>query len=182
MKILSDFGKGLDTLSSEIQAVPSWVYLTAVILILSCLVFYGLVIPRLHIPSEKKIFWRRACVWGLTVIYMVCVLLITILTRESSELYRMNLAPLNGFRDFDHINRELIRDGANLLLFVPLGIGFAWQHGKKRIFLHSLGFSFGFSLAVELFQLGGKFGIFDVDDLIFNTLGGLLGAVLVWIC
>lgn len=181
MKILSDFGKGLDTLSSEIQAVPSWVYLTAVILILSCLVFYGLVIPRLHIPSEKKIFWRRACVWGLTVIYMVCVLLITILTRESSELYRMNLAPLNGFRDFDHINRELIRDGANLLLFVPLGIGFAWQHGKKRIFLHSLGFSFGFSLAVELFQLGGKFGIFDVDDLIFNTLGGLLGAVLVWI-
>ena len=181
MKILSDFGKGLDTLSSELQAVPSWLYLAVVVLILGCLVFYGLVIPRLCIPLEKKVFWRKGCVWALTVVYMSCILMITILTRENSELYRMNLTPLNGFRDFDHINRELIRDGANLVLFVPLGIGFAWQHGRKSLFLHSLGFSFGFSLAVELFQLGGRFGIFDVDDLIFNTLGGLLGAAIVWI-
>lgn len=32
-----------------------------------------------------------------------------------------------------------------------------------------------FSLCVELLQLVAKVGVFDVDDLILNTLGGLMG-------
>lgn len=181
MKALSDFGKGLDTLSSELQAVPSFIYLLIMLLILTCLIMYSLVIPRLHISSGDKRFWRRGCIWTLIIVYMMCVFAITVFSRTNTELYKMNLVPLNGFRDYDHINRELIRDGANLLLFLPLGIFFGWQHENRKLYLHSLGFSFGFSLAVELLQLGGRFGTFDVDDLIFNTLGGLLGAFIIWL-
>lgn len=179
MSVLSDLGKGLETLSSELQAVPSFIYLAIVILILVCVIAYALVIPRLRISGDSREAWRRNCIRLLLVVYMACIFAITVFSRDTSELYRMQLVPLNGFRDFDHINRELVRDGANLLLFLPLGIFYAWQHTKRRALVYSAGFSLGFSLTVELVQLGGRLGTFDVDDLIFNTLGGLAGAGLV---
>lgn len=181
MKVLIDFGKGLDTLSAELQAVPSFAYLAIVLLVLMCIIFYSMVIPRLRISSDSKEKWRRTCIRVLLLFYMACILAITVFSRDTSEIYRMQLIPLNGFRDFDHINRELIRDGANLLLFLPLGLFFAWQHKKRGLLVGGLGISLGFSLTVELIQLGGRLGTFDVDDLIFNTLGGLLGAVVVWL-
>lgn len=181
MKIISDFGKGLDTLSAELQSVPAFVYLLIIILIFFCMIFYVLVIPRLHISSGEKRRWKRGCVLVLMVVYMICILAITVFTREYTDTYRMQLIPFNGLKNFDYINRTIIRDGANFLLFVPLGIFFAWQHRQKRIFLDSTGFSLAFSLTVELFQLGSRLGTFDVDDLIFNTLGGMIGALLVYI-
>ena len=36
-------------------------------------------------------------------------------------------------------------------------------------------YTFGLSLAIELIQLVSKVGSFDVDDLMLNTLGGVLG-------
>ena len=39
-------------------------------------------------------------------------------------------------------------------------------------------FSFEFSLLVETIQLVSKVGSFDVDDLLLNTTGGILGFLL----
>ena len=36
-------------------------------------------------------------------------------------------------------------------------------------------YCFLFSLGIELLQLATRVGVFDVDDLLLNTLGGLLG-------
>ena len=41
---------------------------------------------------------------------------------------------------------------------------------------------FLFSLFVESVQLVSKVGSFDVDDLLLNTLGGVLGYILFLIC
>ena len=38
-------------------------------------------------------------------------------------------------------------------------------------------YSFELSLLVELLQLVFKVGSFDVDDLLLNTIGGLLGYI-----
>ena len=68
----------------------------------------------------------------------------------------------------------------NFLLTVPFGVflGFFFQAGWKKTLL----FSFLLSLFFELTQLTGLYGIypkpyrlFDVDDLMLNTLGGMLG-------
>lgn len=65
----------------------------------------------------------------------------------------------------------------NIVAFMPYG--FLLPMIKKtckngwRIFFWSLGFSFG----VEVTQLVTKTGAFDVDDLMLNTIGGLLGFV-----
>ncbi len=68
----------------------------------------------------------------------------------------------------------------NTLLFVPLGV-FAivlW----RRSFQETAMIGFAVSLVVEITQLSGNFGtapfvyrIFDVDDLMTNTLGAALG-------
>ena len=78
MKALSDLGKGLDTLSSELQAVPSFIYLLVMLMIVICVIMYSLVIPGLHIASENKRFWRRGCIWTLIIVYMMCVFAITV--------------------------------------------------------------------------------------------------------
>lgn len=63
----------------------------------------------------------------------------------------------------------------NVLAFMPLGIlipvSFPGIDRWWMILLHS----FWLSLCIELFQLVSHFGAFDVDDILLNTLGGLLG-------
>lgn len=63
----------------------------------------------------------------------------------------------------------------NVLAFMPLGIlipvSFSGIDRFWMILLHS----FWLSLCIELFQLVSHFGAFDVDDILLNTLGGLLG-------
>ena len=43
-------------------------------------------------------------------------------------------------------------------------------------------YSFGLSLCVETFQLLTKVGSFDVDDLLLNTIGGLVGYLIFSMC
>lgn len=62
----------------------------------------------------------------------------------------------------------------NVLLFVPLGILVPLIWDRLCRTLPMLGVSFGFSLLIELSQLLNNRST-DVDDLILNTLGGLVG-------
>ena len=69
----------------------------------------------------------------------------------------------------------------NILIFVPYGF-FISVASRMRGFLMTLFYSFGLSLGVEVFQLLTRVGSFDVDDLLLNTIGGILGYVLFLIC
>ena len=73
--------------------------------------------------------------------------------------------------------------GLNVVFFLPLGFiagrVFRWR------FRAALPFAFASSLAIELMQLSGALGLFpcsyrlfDVDDLLTNTLGAVLGFLL----
>lgn len=75
----------------------------------------------------------------------------------------------------------------NILLFIPLGLllRYRWSIG----FTAALYLSFGVSLAIELTQLTGFWGLygcsvrtFDAEDLLANTVGGILGwaALTLW--
>ena len=48
-----------------------------------------------------------------------------------------------------------------------------WE--EKKGFLFTVSVTFQMSLTVEVLQLLFRVGSFDVDDLILNTLGGILG-------
>lgn len=94
--------------------------------------------------------------------------------------YRYNLVP---FREIERFwkYREVLgiysfyNLAGNILGFVPAGffIPILWK--KRRGFLFTVCITFEMSLLVETLQLIFRVGSFDVDDLILNTLGGVLG-------
>ena len=59
----------------------------------------------------------------------------------------------------------------NILLFVPLGLGLSKKEGWTYKYL----LPFLFSIIIETIQYFTRFGVFEVDDLICNTIGGILG-------
>lgn len=84
---------------------------------------------------------------------------------------------------------NLITEGIeNVILFTP----FSWLYlsidatkpGNKvsRCIVKSVLISFGFSVSIEFLQLFLKLGTFQLSDLFYNTLGGLIGGVIFWIC
>lgn len=98
--------------------------------------------------------------------------------------YRYNLIP------FKEINRfityyEMVGFEAfflnivgNVVAFMPFGFFLPMISRKAAGVGAVVIYTFAFSLSVELIQLISKVGSCDVDDLILNTLGGLLG----WLC
>ncbi|NLF05627.1 MAG: VanZ family protein, partial [Actinomycetales bacterium] len=88
--------------------------------------------------------------------------------------------------------RELLLDpavlqvGLNVLLFVPLGFFLRFLGGRGVVAAVLVGFALsGF---VEVTQLTGVWGlypcayrVFDVDDLVLNTAGALIGSILAFV-
>jgi glycopeptide antibiotics resistance protein len=91
---------------------------------------------------------------------------------ERFILYREQL----GFESF------IVNILGNILAFAPFGFLLPLIHKRYRRFFKIMFLSLLFSLTVEAIQLYLKVGIFDVDDLLLNTLGGLLGYLVFSIC
>ena len=65
----------------------------------------------------------------------------------------------------------------NVVMFMPLGM-FVCAVPKKANILICIIISAFFSLLIETIQFCFQLGCFDVDDLILNTTGGVLGYIL----
>lgn len=108
----------------------------------------------------------------------------TVTNRE----YSYNLVPFLEMKRFWN-NRKIIGSFAvfinlagNVLAFVPFGFFLPVLNGHTRGVFRMALFTFEFSLLVETIQLVSKVGSFDVDDLMLNTLGGILGYVIFALC
>jgi len=70
----------------------------------------------------------------------------------------------------------------NILVFIPFGLLLAYNHPSSRNMWVLLLNSFLFVGGIEVFQLVSSFGVFDVDDIILNCTGALLGGLLYKFC
>ena len=86
------------------------------------------------------------------------------------------------------ISTELIE---NLFLFIPFSMLALWalrmrilngQFTFKNICCGTIKIAFLFSTLIELCQIFLRVGTFQISDLITNTMGGLLGGVIYYIC
>lgn len=66
----------------------------------------------------------------------------------------------------------------NVAGFIPFGAVLPFLSKKKKNIVFITLLTFEFSLLIEVIQLISKAGCFDVDDLIMNTTGGMLGYLL----
>lgn len=99
------------------------------------------------------------------------------------EIYRYNLVPFKEIKRFWRYREELgihslYNLAGNVLIFLPAGffIPGLWKQRKGILFTACL--TFEISFLIETLQLILRVGSFDVDDLLLNTLGGVLGCLI----
>lgn len=100
--------------------------------------------------------------------------------------YHYNLVPFQEIKRFWNYRDQLgILSFTNLVgnvaVFIPFGF-FEAVASRHRNFLRTTLDGFLLSLIIEIFQLVTKVGCFDVDDLLLNTSGAVLGYVIFIIC
>lgn len=104
-----------------------------------------------------------------------------------SEEYRYNLELFREIKRFIIYRDQLgafavfANLAGNILIFVPYGF-FISMASRSRGFFKTLFFSMGLSLCVEITQLFSRVGSFDVDDILLNTVGGVVGHIIFLIC
>lgn len=122
--------------------------------------------------------------WILLLVYISIVFHFTIIYRKLSDEYKMELMPFKTIVDISHVDynshgRYILREMlVNVGLLMPVGflLGFTSTLLKKSICIQKiilLGFLI--SLSIETLQLITRTGTFEVDDLIYNTLGCAIG-------
>ncbi len=94
---------------------------------------------------------------------------------------RVNLVPFQEIRRFliywEKVGLEyaVMNTAGNIFAFLPLGILCPVLFKPLRRWFRMAAVGFLVSLAIETLQLLTGAGVFDVDDLILNTIGTLLG-------
>lgn len=100
----------------------------------------------------------------------------SIIENEKDGIRNINLIP---FRSMSPYLRDITEPyafkniAANIVIFIPLGF-FISNKNPKNVF-KALIICLGVILSIELIQLFFKIGFFDVDDIILNFIGSLLG-------
>lgn len=95
--------------------------------------------------------------------------------------YRYNLKPFMEihryleYKDYFTWENLITNLAGNILVFSPVGILVPIFMERRVGLLYIGGASFLLSFFIETVQLTFKIGVFDVDDLILNTLGGVIG-------
>ncbi len=98
-----------------------------------------------------------------------------------SDNYRYNLEFFKEIKRFIIYRQQLgleifvVNILGNVLAFAPFGFMLPLLNKRYRNFFVIVFSSILFSIAVETVQLILKVGIFDVDDIMMNSLGGFIG-------
>lgn len=120
---------------------------------------------------------KKAIIGSLLVAYYFIVIGITNLSRGESFSGQVNLNIFSGYIDawnsFSLISFQLIV--FNVLMFVPLGILLPLYSRRFMQFKWTFAATFLATLLIEIFQVVTGRGIFELDDIFHNTLGGVLG-------
>ena len=99
---------------------------------------------------------------------------------ESAKVYpfRINWIPFVNLFDYPEMKDILINVIGNTAMFVPLGI--VWPSVYKGLDTHGkiISAGIGFSLCIEILQLPFYDRVSDVDDLLLNSLGFVIGYLL----
>lgn len=155
-----------------------WTFYSFICVILPCLIYQIVVIKRKNLKVEKNVVIHL--VW----VYIFLLYIYLALSKAGigsiwdigrySDLFRVdeiNLIPFDSVGILTYI--------LNVIMFMPLGflLPLIWKNFRNIINVLLTGL--GFSLAIEFCQLFNLRAT-DIDDLMMNTLGAVLG-YFIWV-
>ncbi len=139
--------------------------------------------------KQKKNTLLKTAATIIFIIYIACLVYFLFLSErygrnETAEFYRYNLTPFKEikrfwvYRDIIGIDMVIINLAGNIGAFVPFGFLLPIIYEPFRKWYALLPLSISFSSIIECIQLVTKVGIMDVDDVILNVLGAMIGLLL----
>ena len=139
----------------------------------------------------KKENWKkfRILAWIGFAVYLVAMVYFLFFCEEMgrvpSRTYRYNFEPFTEIkRCLSHSDRlyVILNLFGNVVCFVPLGFVLPILSSKRWSFIKVTFLSMSASILIEVIQLVTKLGSCDVDDIILNTCGGIIGCIIYYIC
>lgn len=139
--------------------------------------------------KNRKISWIRELQLLLVYVCIIVVVRITFcpLERVDGKLqplifniakvfpFRINLIPVVNLFDYVDKKEAILNFVGNTTMFIPIGIIFPAVYKELNTPFKVIAGGVGFSLCVEIFQLPFCDRVTDIDDLLMNTLGYLVG-------
>ena len=139
--------------------------------------------------KEKYIDWMREAILLLMYINLAVILRFTFFPMSKVDghiqplvfdvatafPFRVNLLPLVKLFDYDSKKDLLLNVIGNAAMFVPSGIVLTIVYKRLNTFGKVLLVGVGISLCIEIIQLPFSVRATDVDDLILNTIGVIVG-------
>lgn len=140
----------------------------------------------------KKVIKKRIIIVGWILFYIYILLLAYFLffsERYGRDLVtqQYNLHLFKEIKRFIRYRKQIGLEGfivnifGNVLAFMPYGFLLPLLNKAYRGFYRIAFLSILFSLVIEISQLLLKVGVFDVDDILMNSLGGIAGYLMFWI-
>ncbi len=130
---------------------------------------------------NKKEKIKTVFLYGVFICYILLLIKILFLSRTSHLEHRsINLIPFYSIKEYIFSSSATIKKFAfgnvvgNIVIFIPLGTYLSLFKNDKRV-LTNLLLIFIASLFVEIIQGILGIGAADVDDIILNCFGGLIG-------
>lgn len=149
----------------------------ALLIILGILFLIGYkVIYQKLMNGKKKIKKKKLLLYGISVCYFAIVFGAVFLSR--GNVYKeVNLHLFSSYLEAYHnMSPSLIRNIIlNILLFVPLGIFLPLYTKKIEKIYIVIPIGFAITLLIEFIQYSTGYGIFELADLVNNTIGVLIG-------
>lgn len=121
---------------------------------------------------KKKVSGHRMFYIFLFIIYVIATIQISYFSREPGSRNSIDLILFSTWGDAPMSKAYVVE---NVIMFLPLGIlvPAIWENMRHlhKCFLLSL----SCTIAIETMQLIAKRGYCQIDDVVMNTIGGILG-------
>lgn len=160
-----------------------------------------------HPDADRLLRRRQALLTIGFLIYLSAFGYLVFFSRDVSSNYAVHVSFLTDLRDafstdhgFSDVLRRIFTEGfasafanvklvrpedlvqflLNMMLFIPMGylLPYVFRWFRAHVKIRPVGVCFLISFAVENMQLLFRRGLYDLDDLFSNTLGGLIGQLL----
>lgn len=142
----------------------------------------------------KKIHraWIHKAAWLLFILYITVLVYFLFFsehygrTADYAHSYNLHLfKEIKRFIQYRHVlgmESFIVNIFGNIFAFTPFGFILPIISPKNRRFINVALLSLELTLTIEILQYLLKVGIFDVDDIFLNTVGGVIGYLCYVIC
>ena len=133
--------------------------------------------------SRRNHGFRLMTILYFVIVFCMCIsrfnIIMTLIGGQLTRIDAINMVPFHSIREnlrYGHspVSWDMLY---NMVMFVPFGIVYCYYQ-KNFCIYKAIGLSFLTTFLIEASQFVFKTGVVDIDDLMINTMGSLVGIFL----